>query len=481
MWATLFTSAGVLVNGEVLKQHDSPFLSRRGGSPSRKEVRQPSVNSRTSSISDIFDDSLTAEELQSISYECTALSPPIPQRRFHMMCVLPWGLRSAMTLFATVGLHTNRGIAAGVGPAGFIWVRPYHLMHHYMEPKWSRRDDSGPYVLGGTLETRPLTAAAVESLTSFSALTEVVESRQTFFAMAKQLAERDSKRGGGDSSEFSSAGRFGLSVQSDLDRSGTDLSDPMSIAQSPNYHHHRTSPPTVERWGSSMELWSVSDLELAPPLALHGPIPPLRVGSKVLARRYGGGIDRATVLAAQYDASYTLRYDSDMGVDCGVLHQDCHLLSDAGAEPCSVRSYVTLTIPMRVIAEVLEAHGKGTFSVLIQGSHAPVQVQLPQIVAISPLLNGALYANPQHLAWFEELDPTRTGSVTWGEVRRLMSRCVEECGVPLSEQTFRRIQSQIFSKGKAPVRQPHLIGESGLALSFMEFEYAMLAVETLTS
>lgn len=68
----------------------------------------------------------------------------------------------------------------------------------------------------------------------------------------------------------------------------------------------------AEAWRNEcLEEWDLEDLQLAPTLGLHVPSAPCPVHTRVLARRFGGGIEPAEVIRVHPDYSYTLRYFPD--------------------------------------------------------------------------------------------------------------------------------------------------------------------------
>lgn len=79
-------------------------------------------------------------------------------------------------------------------------------------------------------------------------------------------------------------------------------------------------------------LCTLAELQRPPTLALHEPVPPLRVGTRVIALRLGCAavLHMGTVLAVSFDVTYAVHYDADGAIDKGVLHSDVHVLNAEG-------------------------------------------------------------------------------------------------------------------------------------------------------
>eukprot|EP00796_Vickermania_ingenoplastis_P011398 gene11398-7903_t len=565
MHATLLTDVGLLVDGRVLRRMEDDKACKSKGF--RVLSQRATLADATSSPLDglphgsamALDEDLSGllsfEELQALPYECEAMPTKIPQQRFEFMDILPWGFRSPTTVFSTVGLHTDRGLVVGVGPAGLIRIRPYSLCRSRLDrakygnepftlcqtsssgPRGHGQPDHFP-VLPPLHRQRPprrpvnekghLNEAAIRFFAERESTAEAIEKRRAFFRVAAFLRDRDarSRQGIEISSPTAALGELPApftppSLTSPFSPAAT-LTSPFPPAMgagpaegggppevsSPTYGADSTNPLSLlfvaeedateecrasqerllDQWTSDLELWDIADLQLAPALALHPPISPCKVGSRVMARRFGGGIEIATVVAAQFDVSYSLRYDSDGGVDVGVLHNDIHLLEETAAEPCTVRDRVVVTFQMQVPAMVIEAMGREQYRVVLLGGatasgsgQAAMPIQLQNIALITPLLKDGLYSDPQHVQWFKELDPSCTGAVTWRLVRELIREMVEPCGLPLAEEKVRRIQSTISSRGQAAVRHQFFHMEDNMPLTFAEFEYALLAAQNMTA
>lgn len=572
MRATLMTEVGLLVDGCVIKRLESEGTPAAKG---RSVFRTPSLP-RYSTVTAAPEASLDAEdskpieagnqrslltleeepmglslaELQSLPYTCEPTDPQVPQRRFEFMDVLPWGFRSPTTVFSTLGLHTNKGIVAGTGPAGFIRIRPYSLFRsrserakHGNEPFSLCQCEQPPPTLSGSSNLksaesvssrrsglnvpprRPLTAAgklapeSIRDISEKSCTLEAIERRNAFFKIALLLREAESKthqgldltspvalNAAGVSTPASHPSPYGSPVSQGAEdgflgagvpeRGGAGGGllrgnavaaevNPLSLLfvseEDMTEECLASQSKLLDEWSSELELWDVADLQLAPALALHPPIPPCRVGSRVVARRFGGGLELATVTSVQYDASYSLLYDSDGGLDTGVLHNDIHLLDDSDAEPCTVRDRVVATFEMQMPAIIVEAAGGGRYRVMLLRSPSgdAVPIHLTNIALISPLLKDGLYSDPQHVRWFKELDPNCTGAVTWRHTYELIKNVIELRGLPLPERKLRQIQSTISSKGHAAVRLHFFHMEDSMPLTFVEFEYALLCAQNM--
>lgn len=256
---------------------------------------------------------------------------------------------------------------------------------------------------------------------------------------------------------------------------------------------------------ATLPLWELRDLQLPPALGLHGPVPPLRVGARVVARRFGCAttLFKGTVVAAQYDLSYTIRYDTDGRVDVGVLHSDVHLLhpddddanddnegdavvAESGsqprrllveAEPCGVRDRVMVRLQQQVPAVIIEALGHQQYRVVLESDPSQVlEVSLHHIVHITPTPKEALYGEPGILHLFRSLDHSGSGTVAWKDVRHLLLSW-EDYGLPLTFQQLGTIQRDMcVHSGRV---EPQLlrtvaVQQEDLQLSYVEFEYVLL-------
>ncbi|KPI90663.1 hypothetical protein ABL78_0259 [Leptomonas seymouri] len=248
-------------------------------------------------------------------------------------------------------------------------------------------------------------------------------------------------------------------------------------------------------------LYALRDLQLPPPLALHGPVPPHRVGSRVVARRFGCAdvLHTGLVLAADYDVSYTIRYDCDGEVDTGVLHCDVHALDDVEdddnasrrqqqsrervAEPCRVRDHVTVEVAQREYrAVVMAATGSGRYNLALDVAPSLlIEVESRRIQSVKPILFGAIFAQPRHLALFRRLDSTGSGRVNWKDVRHFVLSS-EGFGQPLSFQRLGELQRDM--RIRKHTVEPQLLSkvpvqEEEQQLSFRDFEYVLMRAEDL--
>ncbi|ESL09485.1 hypothetical protein TRSC58_02792 [Trypanosoma rangeli SC58] len=384
-----------------------------------------------------------------VYYECHATKRPLQQRYFHLFDVIPFGMESPSSVFGVTGRHTNRGLVVGVNSSGLFVVRPYAT--------------GAPLQLfpGGT-DRKSVRKEDAEAITKWSSSVSVTEGTNEFMENVKRLSEEFKKATARD-------GKKDLFRQGRVDSDG-------NVSESGSEGNDDVP--------KGMELWSLKDLQLPPQLALHDPIPPLRVGSRVLARRFclDGSLYVARVLAVHYDVTYTLEYEGDGGVDERVLHNDIHLLDDSEAEQCSVRDKVTVALHKQLPAVIIECLGGEEYSVILE--HAPNQsltITRRHIVFIAPLLKEALYADPLILQWFRELDPTSSGLVPWKEVRYLIFSW-DSYGQNLSFQKLGEVQRDLcIQVGRM---EPQLlrkvpIQEEDMLLNYAEFEYVILRVRNL--
>ena len=248
-------------------------------------------------------------------------------------------------------------------------------------------------------------------------------------------------------------------------------------------------------------LYTLRDLQLPPSLALHGPVPPHRVGTRVIARRFGCAdvLHTGLVLAADFDVTYTIRYDSDGKVDAGVLHNDVHAIGDVEdddnasrdrrqtrerlSEPCRVRDHVTVEVAQRTYrAVVMAATGSGCYNLALVVAPTPlIEVESRQIQSVTPLLFGAIFAQPRYLALFHRLDSTGSGRVSWKDVRHLVLSS-EGFGQPLSFQRLGELQRDM--RIRKHTVEPQLLSkvpvqEEEQQLSFRDFEYVVMCVENM--
>ncbi|KEG07846.1 hypothetical protein DQ04_08661020 [Trypanosoma grayi] len=381
-----------------------------------------------------------------VHYECQATGKPLQQRIFHHFDVLPFGVDSPSSVFSVIGRHTNRGLVLGVTPTGAFVVRPYksevplQLVPYGADRKTVRKEDlhtlgklsSSPSVINGT--------------------TEFVQMATRFINEVKKSAAGD-----GDTDAF----RQGHAESTEISESGSDVN-------------------VLE----GTELWALKDMQLPPKLALHDPVPPLRVGSRVVARRFAcdGALHLARVCAVHYDVTYTLRYESDNGVDMCVLHNDVHLFDESEAEQCSVRDKVTVALHKQLPAVIIECLGDEEYRVILENnpSHA-LTVTRRHIVFIAPLLKEALYGDPVILEWFRALDPTCSGLVSWKEVRHLILSW-ETYGQSFSFQKLGEVQRELCIRvgrmepqllRKVPVQEEEML------LGYAEFEYVILRMRNM--
>lgn len=246
-------------------------------------------------------------------------------------------------------------------------------------------------------------------------------------------------------------------------------------------------------------LYRLQDLQLPPPLALHGPVPPHRVGTRVIARRFGCAdvLHMGLILAVDFAVTYTVRFDCDGEVDAGVLHRDVHALGDIEddgdarrgqrqardrlGEPCRVRDHVMVEVAQRTHrAVVMAATGSGRYNLALVGAPVPlIEVESRQIQSVRPILYGAVFAQPRHLNLFRRLDTTGSGRVSWKDVRHFVLSS-EGFGQPLSFQRLGELQRDMRIRKRTV--EPQLLSkvpvqEEEQQLSFRDFEYVLMRVE----
>lgn len=97
---------------------------------------------------------------------------------------------------------------------------------------------------------------------------------------------------------------------------------------------------------SNVSTHNLAELQLLPMLSAAKPTLPLPVGASIKCRRCGNSarLFAATVLSARYDCTYVVKYENDLTIERGVLHNDVFLLSDNGAEDIRVRDTVTFMV-----------------------------------------------------------------------------------------------------------------------------------------
>ncbi|ORC86419.1 uncharacterized protein TM35_000281350 [Trypanosoma theileri] len=428
---SLFTPRG----SDVVTQQRSSMLS------------SSSLGQARSSIQSFFSAAVPHSIMSdNVHYECQAMKHPLPQRIFHLFDVLPFGLESPSSVFSVIGRHTNRGLVLGVTAEGLFIVRPYRngtLLH--LQPNGTNR--------------KTVTKSSLISIEKMCNSSTVYNDIKEFREIANRWIDESKNLVTGEKEK--EAFRQGQMESSD----DKDKEEKVDLLQ-------------------GMELWALKDLQLPPLLALHDPVPPLRVGSRVLARRFA--CDRtlhlARVCAVRYDVTYTLRYEADGGIDENVLHNDVHLLDDSEAEQCGVRDKVTVALQKQLPAVIIECLGGEEYRVILtQNPNRALTITRRHIVFISPLLKEALYADPVILEWFRALDPTGSGVVPWKEVRHLILEW-ETYGQRLSFQKLGEIQRDLCIR-VGRMEPQHLrkvpVQEEEMLLRYDEFEYVILRARNL--
>ncbi|KAH8607076.1 hypothetical protein ERJ75_001458400 [Trypanosoma vivax] len=405
-----------------------------------------------------------------VHYECRAVKRPLPQRVFHLFDVLPFGLMAPSSVFSVVGRHTNRGLVVGVTVDGLYMVRPY--------------ESERPLQLVG-YNTKPKKAQLeyLDKISKISSSPAVLGEIASFMEVAQHVTQLKKKYVEKNEESSESLKISGPDNQPPYDPDSGKAEETGSDDDSSDDHGSSASDSSSSSTYTfvGMEFWALKDLQLPPQLAVHDPVPPLRVGSRVVARRFACGetLHIARVCAVSYDVSYTLRYESDNAVDVGVLHNDVHLLDDSEAEQCTVRDSVIIALHKQVKAMIIECCGNENYRVILDENpgHA-LEITRRHIVFITPLLKEALYADPQILQWFRDLDHSGTGVVMWKDVRHFILEW-ETFGKQLSFQKLGEVQRDLcIRKGhvesqlmkKVPMQQEDML------LRYPEFEYIMLRV-----
>ncbi|KAH9584227.1 hypothetical protein LSM04_004729 [Trypanosoma melophagium] len=474
MHAAVVTSVGIVVDAVILercidedelvqevKTHKSLFMNSETSqgsifTPRGSEVAtqrhssvfsSSSVGIQRSSIHSFL--SATVPQCvitDNVHYECQAVKHPLRQRIFHIFDVIPFGLECPSSVFSVIGRHTNRGLVVGVTADGLFIVRPYRNGSPLLlTPDGTNRK---------TVERRFLNSLERMGTSNIiqGDMAEFRDIANRWIAEAKKMASRENEK---------ETFRHGQKESTD----DKDKEEKVNLLQ-------------------GMELWALKDLQLPPQLALHDPVAPLRVGSRVLARRFA--CDRtlhlARVCAARYDVTYTLCYDSDGGIDENVLHNDVHLLDDSEAEQCGVRDQVTIALQKQLPAVIIECLGGEEYRVfLTQNPNRALTITRRNIVFIAPLLKEALYADPVILEWFRALDPNGAGVVPWKEVRHLILEW-ETYGKRLSFQKLGEIQRDLCIRvGRMEPQQLRKVPvqEEEMLLHYDEFEYVILRARNL--
>ena len=182
----------------------------------------------------------------------------------------------------------------------------------------------------------------------------------------------------------------------------------------------------------------LGELRLPRSLSKDDPRPPYRCGTIVAARRFGKGpLQEATILAVNFDVTYTLEYKDDGHKEAGVLHSDLRLVNDSGpnVERVAVRDVVLVG---RGQATVIQCVGKERYRVALHGGPGNaggdvVVVADGHILGIRPLLLPLAFdIEPSIRVDFDRLDHKLDGVVLWGDVRQfLLTRLPDPVSGPL--------------------------------------------------
>nr|CCC90662.1 unnamed protein product [Trypanosoma congolense IL3000] len=396
------------------------------------------VNSSFTTVSkSILDDN--------VHYECRAVKRPLPQRIFHHFDVLPFGMACPSAVFSVLGRHTNRGLVVGLTHGGIFVVRPYPLGEPLkLVPRGADRKQ---------LREEDILAISVASRSPI-----VKEEISKFIRCADHYAQAEKSK--------ANICRDYCASSSSSDASVND-----SNTKATNVYE-------------DIEYYALKDLQLPPMLAVHDPIPPLRVGSRVIARRCCciDTLHIARVCKVNYNVTYTLEYEADGAIERGVLHNDVHLLDEQGAEHCSVRDQVTVVLYDQEPALIIECCGDEKYGVVLD--HNPgqaVYVNRSNIVFIAPLLKDALYSDPVILQWFRDLDPMNTGVVEWKDVRHLILG-FEGYGAKLEFKKIGEIQRDLclrVGQVNSQMLRSIPVQTEEMKLHYSEFEYVILRAKNL--
>ncbi|KAK7201837.1 hypothetical protein NESM_000250700 [Novymonas esmeraldas] len=494
-------------------------------------------------------------------FVCTPVNSRVAQRVFHYLNVLPFGLHRPSEVFSILGRHTSVGLVSGVSEDGLYSVTPYpsqqplhlervlcapHLSYHHdnpaagvvdpaclrrihrenhshrvrhalerffqramARPGWGGRrasmlssnsmtQSASALVASGTLATA-LPGTSKPSLTRARRRASYAPSPHPLTAKDGTSSARLTLVDAPPTSSPTATGFVPLSAlavaaaAAAAAAAGTTGDD----AASPGAGVVVEEPREV--------LYTLADLQLPPPLALHGPVPPLRVGARVIARRFGcvSVLHIGTVIAVSFDVAYTIRYDADGGVDKGVLHSDVHVyhtIDDGDARPhrrrashqlareyateqCTVRDHVVVEVAQRPQhAVVMAALGSGRYHIAVAAAPVPlIEVDSRQVLSVAPVLEGAVFADPSHLSLFRRLDVTGCGHVSWKDVRHLILSW-EGFGHPLSFQRLGELQRDMRIRKRSV--EPQLLSkvpvqEEEQQLTFRDFEYVLMRAENL--
>lgn len=111
-----------------------------------------------------------------------------------------------------------------------------------------------------------------------------------------------------------------------------------------------------------------------------------------------------------------------------------------------------------------------------QATYRTTVVSEHEISHVFPLLSDALFADPEHIRFFRQLDPEQTGWVTWRDTRELIRREWVDGGEPIRDRYFNQWRTAIA----AARRRRALLSrdDDAMPLNFAEFEYVLLSAKT---
>lgn len=403
------------------------------------------------------------QQLKELRYECDCRPKPIVQKVFHAADVLPFGIHSPSTVFSYLGRHTNKGIVVGLTSDRRFVVKPYSTGDGGpLRVEWQKRDDTSP-----DAHTPFLDPLFLEKVAASSKSLEVLSEIRFFFDACVRHAKKEDvlrRLSHKDSSSLTSL------MEGDATEPSRDTS----------YEAHSVLSFFQQDW----QAFRPGELQLAEPLNERYPTPPLKVGAKVLARRYGcdSVLFVATIVGVEYDVSYTILYEVDKVTEMGVLHNDVLLLDAGSTEVCTVRDRVLITLQKQQTVVIIACHGNDEYTAILEENPEEViHINAKQIIYVTPLLAEALYSNEDVVQWFKVLDPGGTGSVAWKDVRSLLLS-MEGFGEPFSFAKVGEMQKELCIRlGKV---EPQLlrkvpVQEEEMRLKFREFEYVVLKAQNL--
>ncbi|EPY33704.1 hypothetical protein STCU_02062 [Strigomonas culicis] len=395
-----------------------------------------------------------------LKYECDCRPKPIAQKVFHTADVLPFGIHSPSTVFSYIGRHTNKGLVVGLSADRQILVKPYTTSDSgALRVEWQKGDADA---LGAQkVAPNPL---FLEKVSAVSKSAQVLHDTRIFLEGCVRRAK----------------GEMVPQASSDDSSNITSLNGEEKESSKTLFESRVLMFLSNQDW----QAFRPGALQLTEPLNDQHPTPPLRVGSKVLARRYGcdSTLFAATIVGVEYDVSYSILYEADGTVEMDVLHNDVVLLDESDAEVCTVRDRVLIALQKQLTAIIIACHGNGEYTAILEENpDESIHINAKQIIYVTPLMVEALYSNEDVVQWFKMLDPGGTGSVAWKDVRSLLLS-MDGYGEAFSFAKVGEMQKELCIRlGKV---EPQLlrkvpVQEEEMRLKFCEFEYVILKAQNL--